>query len=276
MEAQKIQLKSKLDVDALFKVSRFKEVIKKTKPHKHEGYYELIYLIQGAGVHWIEMEKYQIAAPELYFLKPGQVHYWQFTEIPKGFVLMFREDFIDSISEASMWQLLQNSRNIIRVSLTNAFRPDFIFEEMYKEYSENHDHCVQIIKGYIMALLSKTNQLNEVSNINKESTTKLHDRFVNLLAQKCPQLHLVQQYADLLQTSPQKLNAMCRKQYAKSAGLLIAEQIMLEAKRHLIHTDNPVYEIASMLHFNDTSYFVKFFRKHAGQTPLQFREQYQM
>lgn len=47
----KIILKNKLEENKLFKISRFKEVVKRTKPHKHEAYFELIYLSQGAGFH---------------------------------------------------------------------------------------------------------------------------------------------------------------------------------------------------------------------------------
>jgi len=58
--AQKITIKNKLENEQLFKISRFKEVMKRTKPHKHDGYFELIYLSEGAGFHWIDAEKFQI------------------------------------------------------------------------------------------------------------------------------------------------------------------------------------------------------------------------
>jgi len=37
--ATAIQTKNKLQENELFKIARFKEVIKKTKPHTHGGYY---------------------------------------------------------------------------------------------------------------------------------------------------------------------------------------------------------------------------------------------
>jgi AraC family transcriptional regulator, transcriptional activator of pobA len=85
MENKQIDTKNKLDGGLTFKISRFKEQIKKTKPHKHDEYYELIFLQEGEGFHTIEAEKYMVAAPDFYFLKPGQLHYWQFTSIPKGY-----------------------------------------------------------------------------------------------------------------------------------------------------------------------------------------------
>ena len=67
-----IPTKNKLDEELIFKVSRFKEKIKRTVPHKHDDYYELIFLSEGEGFHWIESERFQIKAPEFYFLQPGQ------------------------------------------------------------------------------------------------------------------------------------------------------------------------------------------------------------
>jgi len=40
----------------------------------------------------------------------------------------------------------------------------------------------------------------------------------------------------------------------------------------LINSDRYVSEIASLLRFEDNSYFVRFFKKHAGVTPEEFRK----
>ena len=69
MENNYIDIKNKLDEGLTFKISRFKEQIKKTKPHKHDEYYELIFLNDGEGFHCIEFEKYMVSTPEFYFLK---------------------------------------------------------------------------------------------------------------------------------------------------------------------------------------------------------------
>jgi hypothetical protein len=100
MENKQIDTKNKLDDGLMFKISRFKEQIKKTKPHKHDEYYELIFISEGEGFHCIESEKFLVTAPEFYFLKPGQLHFWQFTSIPKGFVILFKEAEFDALKES--------------------------------------------------------------------------------------------------------------------------------------------------------------------------------
>src|SRR3989304_1135861 len=99
MKNQSIHTKNKLDGGLRFKISRFKEKIKKTAPHKHDEYYELIFLREGEGFHWIETGKHMVSPPEFYFLKPGQLHYWQFTSVPRGFVILFKDAFFDHLKE---------------------------------------------------------------------------------------------------------------------------------------------------------------------------------
>lgn len=63
-----ITTKNKLESQELFKISRFKPLIKKTKPHKHEGYFEMIFIAEGEGFHWIETENFQIQTPDFSLL----------------------------------------------------------------------------------------------------------------------------------------------------------------------------------------------------------------
>jgi AraC family transcriptional activator of pobA len=47
---------------------------------------------------------------------------------------------------------------------------------------------------------------------------------------------------------------------------------LLEAKRILSNTDHSIKEIASFLHFEDPSYFNRFFKSNTGMTAGEFRK----
>jgi len=54
---------------------------------------------------------------------------------------------------------------------------------------------------------------------------------------------------------------------------LINARVLHEAQRDLIYTHLPIKQLAANLGFDDDAYFSRFFRKHTGITPTDFRHQ---
>jgi AraC family transcriptional regulator, transcriptional activator of pobA len=273
MNDKKIDIKNKLDDGLTFKISRFKEQIKKTNPHKHEEYYELIFLSEGEGFHNIESEKFMISAPEFYFLKPRQLHYWQFTSIPKGFVILFKDTEFDAIKENTLIELYKKIFDTTRIKFNSQKYPIALLNELYNEFQNKTNFSTEIMHGLLIALFGKLLQTTESINQTGQSLS-IYDKFQTLLIKECPLLHKVNEFANLLNITPQNLNAVCRKQTGKSASDIITRQILIEAKRYILHTNNTINEIADILSFSDSSNFVKFFKKHEKITPAHFRSKY--
>lgn len=267
-------VKNKLKDPINFKISRFKEVIKRTKPHKHDDYFEIIYLLEGEGFHQIESEQFKISTPEFYILKPGQLHYWQFTSVPKGFVVMLRLTFFDKFKEAETINLIRQLFEISQVSIPKDYSPTPILEEIYSEYLNGETLSIQLVKTYLKALILKVIQLANLHSSSTSLNSSLFNKFNLLLTKELPRIIRVKDFAKELGTTPQNLNAVCRKQVGKSASELINSQLMLEAKRYILHTDMTISEIAYKLLFNDPSYFVKFFKKWEKITPAEFRKKH--
>ena len=57
-----------------------------------------------------------------------------------------------------------------------------------------------------------------------------------------------------------------------TAGHLIRQRVLTEAKRALVFTGQPIHEVSYDLGFTDPSHFARFFRKQTGTTPQEFRE----
>lgn len=273
-EKNSIHIKNKLGQGLSFKISRFKEQIKRTEPHKHDEYYELIFLSEGEGFHTIELEKYLVSAPEIYFLKPGQLHYWQFTSIPKGFVIIFKDEEFNELTDAPIIRTYKQLLGFHRLKLTEPGFFQSIHELILAENQKRCPFSKATIHGLLWALLSKILELSESESDKKPPTSQLFEKFKNLLVTEITHLHKVNQYAGLLYTTPQNLNAICKKNGAVSASQLINKQVLIEAKRYILHTDHSIQEIAEILSFSDVSNFIKFFKKNEGTTPTQFREKY--
>lgn len=78
-------------------------------------------------------------------------------------------------------------------------------------------------------------------------------------------------YAEQLNITPKYLTETVKEITGKTAGEIIDDFVMLEAKLLL---DNPalsVAEIADELHFSDQSFFGKYFKRHTGLSPKEYR-----
>jgi AraC-like DNA-binding protein len=84
--------------------------------------------------------------------------------------------------------------------------------------------------------------------------------------------HAPAEYADLLNISPKALAKITKNHFNKTLTNMIAERIVIEAKRELYLTSKPVKSIAYELGFNDEFYFSRFFKNNADVSPQLYRE----
>ncbi|EIM76413.1 AraC family transcriptional regulator [Nitritalea halalkaliphila LW7] len=186
---------------------------------------------------------------------------------------MFKEAYIDPIKEGRLLQQIQQLGDLTRISDWKDPFVGPILADVLHSAQEPTPQQETLIKGYLSVLLAKIAlQLRTGTQSGVEQP--LCDRFLGLLATQHPPLHRVAAYAALLQTSPQNLNQACKKKTGSTASEHISAQLVLEAKRVILHTDQNINQIADYFSFNDASYFVKFFKKHTGETPHQYRARY--
>jgi len=76
----------------------------------------------------------------------------------------------------------------------------------------------------------------------------------------------------LLHISPKALARICKQYFHKTLTDLIAERIVIEAKRGLYLTSKSVKEIAWELGYEDEHYFSRFFKRNAEISPQYYRD----
>jgi len=84
----------------------------------------------------------------------------------------------------------------------------------------------------------------------------------------------VERYARQLRMSETSLNRICRRLTGGTGFDLVQQRLALEARRRLMHVQGSVSRIASELGFKDSAYFCRFFRRHAGFSPNEFRRRH--
>jgi YesN/AraC family two-component response regulator len=81
----------------------------------------------------------------------------------------------------------------------------------------------------------------------------------------------VQFYANLLFITPKHLTKTVKELTNKTCGELIDDMVIIEAKVLLNDLALSVANVAEHLHFSDQFFFSKFFKRHTGLTPTEFR-----
>ena len=99
----------------------------------------------------------------------------------------------------------------------------------------------------------------------------LFQRFVALVHEHCTEQREVAFYADRLCISTRYLSTIIRSVAHSTAKVFIDRSVVLEIKMLLGSTELSVQEIAYRLHFPDQSYLGRFFKKHTGVSPTEFR-----
>ncbi|AZA86218.1 AraC family transcriptional regulator [Chryseobacterium shandongense] len=85
----------------------------------------------------------------------------------------------------------------------------------------------------------------------------------------------VEFYAGRQSITTRHLSAVIKSVTGKSASEIIALIVVNEAKVLLNSSNKPVSEISSMLGFSDQYSFSHFFKKHLGESPTQYRNQFE-
>ena len=85
-------------------------------------------------------------------------------------------------------------------------------------------------------------------------------------------MHTAGDYARTLNISRKALARMTKGYFNRTLTELIAERIIMEAKRELYMTRKPVKEIAYELGYDDVHYFSRFFKTNAKISPQIYRE----
>lgn len=269
---QVLSIKNKIDKDEDFKVMPFKKDLRKTGPHKHDNYIEIVFLSKGSGTHYIDMTGYPIIPPVWFFIRQEQVHYWDITSEPEGYVAILRKTFIDKCVDSELKSLLTqiSCKPVIQLAATSTI--DKLFKLITEQNNIRSNFTFPISEGLLKSLFAKLLEVEMQESKGGDGTSELFHSFVQLLTSANGNKKSVAYYASRLNTTTRTLNAVCKKSVHKSATELMSEFVLNEARRLLLYSDETVSEIAYQLSFTDPSHFVKYFRKAIGKTPASFRK----
>ncbi|HAD11906.1 MAG TPA: AraC family transcriptional regulator [Saprospirales bacterium] len=251
-------------------------------PHRHD-FYQIVLFTRGGGRHSIDFQQFDVAPHQVYYMAPGQIHTWDFDENADGYLVNFNESFFTSfchnphfVRDFPLFSSISGS-SVNTLDMSCCGEVEATFAQMLEEFDKKDaDFKMDILRGMLSIILVRLSRV--VPRSFNEGVSKhnlvLMRQFEILIEQHFRDKRLPKEYAELMFVTPNHLNALTNSVVGKSAGELIRDRILLEAKRLLVNSDLMISQIAETLNFEDNAYFTRFFKKYLGVTPEAFRSAY--
>ena len=199
----------------------------------------------------------------------------------EGFVLSFTDAFLKTIEQESDWSRrillfqLFASTNVLSIPEESVTDLNEVVAKMAGEFNHDYPSRTELLKTYFkIFLIYLHRQFEEFGPSVKQSReTDLVRSFLSKLEKNYKEKKMVADYASELLVTPNYLNGIIKKNTGFSAGHLIRERVVLEAKRLARYSDAGMKEIAYSLGFNDGAHFSKFFKTVSGKNFTDFKKE---
>lgn len=252
------------------------------KEHDHT-FFELVYILSGTGIQWINNNKFPYHGGHLFMITPGDIHSFDIHTTTQFVYIKFNDIYIHSAVFGTenirrLEFILQHANHrpgcILR-NQTDKLLVKPMIEAILREYPNKNIYSSEIITqliNTIVIVVARNIALFLPQQINENS----EEKSLNIL-----------QYIQENIRSPEKIKAKAishrygissnylGKYFKKQTNETMQQYIlnyklnMVESK--LLHSDMRIGEIAEELGFTDESHLNRLFKKYRGCNPTEFR-----
>lgn len=248
-------------------------------PFKKDFYF--IALVNNAGKTRIMYDNTSVTELNsfLVFQSPGLLYSFFRDKRACGYLLYFKKECFaffkpDFEKEFPFFDLMHTNFFKLSQSRFNEFAP--LFEDVFTAYEKTNEKQYTVASLKLLALLYQLKEFASAFNQWEQGFTTpqqmLLKKFIQLVNNYYLEKRTVEEYAELLHISPNHLSQSVKAASGKNALTFVNERIMSEARSLIKYTGFDMAQIAWQLNFSDPANFGKFFKRHAGITPLEYRK----
>ena len=227
----------------------------------------------------INMIEHHISAGNLVITLPEDIlQHKKVTDDVKGLFIIVSQQFIEDafpkIEEILPLFLHIQKYPCLNLSVQECVRIQNFYNFFIQHLEDNSPYRDKVIRSILQSLvyyIAGVVNLDQANN-RRDRKEELFSRFIQLIIKNFKEQKKLDFYADKLFISPKYLSDAIKKISGKSAHDWIDHYILLEAKILLRSSRKTVQQIADELNFPNNSFFSKYFKKHCGMTPKEYRE----
>lgn len=251
------------------------------RAHRHRNLFQILVIGAGGGVMTLEDKRLEFKSPSIIILQPNVVHGFGFKpDATDGFVVTFTEDVLDTLGDASRGALAR-LRTLAAEPIVALDDPSEM-DRLVTQCRDLQDERFLAREGQsiavraLLALIAIQTVRLAASRANSGAVTLARfdptlDALRDLIETHFRSQRQLDFYAEKLAMTPDRLNDLVKRATGVTAGHLVRQRLLTEAKRELKFSNRSINDIAYDLAFVDPSHFARFFRKQTGMTPQDFR-----
>lgn len=241
------------------------------------GVYALV--VRGEGHATINITRYTIKQGDLLILEPGTfflVH--DFTEDARVYYTIFSSSFLENNAFSSHMSL--TTLQVVEPILPLPEDVASVTKHMLETFMEASNcqpsllsnskmlHIFNLLQTTYSELLSAYQHTDVRPQSRQE---EIYQEYCQLVMSHYREWHHVTQYADAMRLTLPHLSSTIKQVANKTAGDLITDALIMDAKAQLKLTTLQIKEIAISLGFENVAFFNRFFKSHTGYTPKAYR-----
>lgn len=241
-----------------------------------------ILCLEGRMSISVNLVRYEVEANMLLTVVPQHiVQLHEVSEDFSGYILIFTPAFAADINLfRNNLSFMAEVRNNPLFNLNSNEREVFLqYCKFFYSIEGNPltDSSPEIRKGLLTSVLHTLGALYRQrlpeKPVEKQSRANLiFKEFLQILVENYTRERGVAFYATELCITSKYLGTICREVSGKLATDIIASAVILDAKARLHNSGLTVQEISNELNFANASFFGRYFKRHTGLSPMQYRE----
>lgn len=243
-------------------------------PHRL-NFYAILIITDGEVNHIVDFNVHTLRKDDVMVISKGQIHAFEKGAKYKGYLVVFSEAFMQKYMAQSTIEQINHLYNyFLKQEKINS--PNFnqsLLNALKMELKRTSDSLPNIVGALISVYLLKLNEVNTlIESISVDNKyLDYFNHFKLLIEKNFSKTRDAKVYASDIAISYKHLNDVCKKIVKTTAKSFIDSYVVLEAKRMLVSTSLSVKEIAFVVGFSEPTNFLKYFKKHTGLTPVEFR-----